>query len=1036
MSSQNLVFFLIILLGILTITVVSLVCAFQWRKHLNTYKNWFNTQPDPVIVLDQHQRILNINPAAERLTGLTNGKLTKQRYQDVFPNFAEKFKDFTAGKQEPLEIQLEVAGQTCWYQLHILPLRERNNHLTGTLVVLQDISKNKRLESALEASHELYRSVTEQADDGIAIIQNDLIVYVNSRILAMTGYLPGDMLYRSFEFFIPPEHVEEVRTKYVRRVEGETTPILFETTIKRQDGTSLPVEIKIGLMTFESKPAALAMIQDISRRKQAEKQLRLQSEAMQAAANALVITDISGTIEWVNPAFIKMTGYTFDEVKGQNPRLLKSGKHGQEFYRHLWETIKAGRVWKGELVNQRKDGKLYDEQMTIAPVKDESGEITYFVAVKENITERKRAEKALRRSEHQFRELVWNTPVPMKVYGNDHTLILVNWRFTMIFGYRAEEIPTIEHWWTLAFPDETLRRQIKEEWLDLFKRGPVESSGYKPIEAEVTCKDGTIRDVRFSLVPLEDKYIVTLMDRTKQKRAERHLRQRARHSLLLNEITLSALKTNDLEILCQGLADRLGELLDADGCYIVLWDVVNQQAVPMAAYGPMRNTYRTIARPAEGEPTLTEAVLRTGRAIAVEDVFNSPYTSARIATKFPTRSMLGLPLIANLQKLGAALISYENSHAFTRDEIERGEQAAAQIALAIAKVKLFESEREKHQLARALVEISTLLSTNLNVKELLTRMLELIQRVVPYDAGNVFVIEEGQTKVLFTRGYNRFGKELDEIVLGMEFEIANTPNLRKVVETSRPVIIPDTAADPDWIRHKTADYYRSWAGVPIHINRRVIAIFSLEKQEPNFFRQEHVERLAAFAGQVAIVLENARLFEEIRQMAILDSLTGAFTRRHILDSAIQETERAYRYGHAMCGIMLDIDHFKKTNDSYGHQAGDLVLQEVIAACMENLRKFDLIGRYGGEEFLILLPETELSDAFVIAERIRDQIEKIEVESENGTASVTVSMGVSSLEMNTGYSSDELLKHLIYQADQALYKAKELGRNRVEQHPMH
>src|SRR3970282_333868 len=99
MSSQNLVFFLIILLGILTITVVSLVCAFQWRKYLNTYKNWFNTQPDPVIVLDQHQRILNINPAAERLTGLTNGKLTKQRYQDVFPTFAEKFKDFTAGKQ-------------------------------------------------------------------------------------------------------------------------------------------------------------------------------------------------------------------------------------------------------------------------------------------------------------------------------------------------------------------------------------------------------------------------------------------------------------------------------------------------------------------------------------------------------------------------------------------------------------------------------------------------------------------------------------------------------------------------------------------------------------------------------------------------------------------------------------------------------------------------------------------------------------------------------------------------------------------------
>ena len=139
-------------------------------------------------------------------------------------------------------------------------------------------------------------------------------------------------------------------------------------------------------------------------RRRVEATLRLQSSALESAANAMMITDREGCITWVNPAFTRLTGYVPDEVLGQNPRLLKSGVHSDSLYRDLWETILSGQVWHGEIVNRRKDGGLYREEMTITPVLDEHGEIGHFIAVKQDITERKRAEETAREAQQQLAE--------------------------------------------------------------------------------------------------------------------------------------------------------------------------------------------------------------------------------------------------------------------------------------------------------------------------------------------------------------------------------------------------------------------------------------------------------------------------------------------------------------------------------------------------------------------------------------------------------------------------------------------------------
>ena len=153
----------------------------------------------------------------------------------------------------------------------------------------------------------------------------------------------------------------------------------------KQNTTRLPLAVRSSLSLRETREARLA----------AESQTRLQAAALEAAANGIVITDTRGKILWVNPAFCAMTGYSATEVRGRNPKILKSGIQREAFYRQLWETISAGRVWTGEILNRRKDGRVYIEEMTINPVRTGGKEITHYVAVKQDISARKKQEEEI-----------------------------------------------------------------------------------------------------------------------------------------------------------------------------------------------------------------------------------------------------------------------------------------------------------------------------------------------------------------------------------------------------------------------------------------------------------------------------------------------------------------------------------------------------------------------------------------------------------------------------------------------------------------
>ena len=179
------------------------------------------------------------------------------------------------------------------------------------------------------------------------------------------------------------------------------------------------------------------------------------------------------------------------------------------------------------------------------------------------------------------------------------------------------------------------------------------------------------------------------------------------------------------------------------------------------------------------------------------------------------------------------------------------------------------------------------------------------------------------------------------------------------------------------------------------------------------------------------IAERLRAEEALRRLATLDPLTGILNRRHLFTLGEREFKRARRYGHPLSAIMVDLDHFKRVNDTHGHACGDQVLIRFCRACQRKLREIDVFARYGGEEFVILLPDTDLTTSTLIAERLRAMVEETPPDTEVGAIPITISLGVSSME---GNPPPQTLDDLINYADQALYTSKEKGRNRVSTWP--
>jgi diguanylate cyclase (GGDEF)-like protein/PAS domain S-box-containing protein len=251
-------------------------------------------------------------------------------------------------------------------------------------------------------------------------------------------------------------------------------------------------------------------------------------------------------------------------------------------------------------------------------------------------------------------------------------------------------------------------------------------------------------------------------------------------------------------------------------------------------------------------------------------------------------------------------------------------------------------------------------------------------------------------------------------------------------ETGAPLLVNDYHSWPGRKREYDSLPSRALVGAPIRWGEELLGIIDTMAYLPHQYTQTDLDVLGMFAAQAALAIRNARLYRKIEQISATDELTDLFNRRGFFQLGEREFERALRFGRPLAALMLDIDHFKRVNDTYGHPIGDLVLRALADCLRQSTRGIDVAGRYGGEEFTLLLPETDHPVAIQIAERLRQSIADLSIPIRRGKGNpapvdirINVSIGVAFMQQDIPN-----LSVLIDHADQALYGAKNSGRNCV------
>lgn len=611
----------------------------------------------------------------------------------------------------------------------------------------------------------------------------------------------------------------------------------------------------------------------------------LQSAVLEATQIAIVVTDSSGCILWLNRAYTQLSGQTYNEAVNQNINKLISDAQNPTASQKILETIQTGQAWQGNVVNQRKDGNSFIVEQTITPVKDDGGAIAFFVVFKQEVTHPKENEKHLSR---QMDEL------------------------------------TVLHTITQAGAEAVSIQALLEK---------------------------TIRAVNERLYPNLDVG-VGLVDE----------------------------KSNSFQI------------------YVNLLGKLHTLSLPI-------------------DQGISGQVLSTGNPIRLRDVRANP---AFVAINQSVRSELCVPLKAGDHIFGVLNVESPQTDAFDENDEQILATLAGQLAIAIERMRLYQKLLRTTEKQSVMYRVSQEISIGLELESVYQSIHRAVKQLMPCEDFLIALLDEEHQEI-----QGVYMVELD--IRLPEVRFSSSQGLcANVVSTGHSIKYDDFSTDHPDLRSMQIgkDRVRSGIFVPLKYKGKAIGVLSAQSYQTNAYTTEDEHILELLASQAAIAIENARLFSDIQELATHDPLTYVYNRRHFFKLANREVERAKRYHQPLSVILFDIDHFKRINDTYGHPTGDRVLQKIAQRCRAILRELDIIGRYGGDEFIILMPSTELTNAAIAAERVRQGVLQENIDAGNGP--LTISLGVAAYNENCN-SIDTLLAH----ADKALYSAKSSGRNRVK-----
>lgn len=775
------------------------------------FRTVFNHSGIGIAIVNTHRHFLIANQALCRFLGYEENELQGDIIRQIthpadFVNDQQYFQELIAGKRSIYEIEkryIHKNGQVIWGRLTVSSVQIDASEDPFFIALVADINDQKQAQEALHNERLYFEQLFETAPVGIVLLDNDdICIDCNSEFTRLFQYTKNDAVGKPINELIVPADLKEEASGISNFIAGGKE-FYHESIRKRKDGSNIPVAI-IGKPVFAEtgQVAIYGIYQDISERKKAEKELQRRLAFQECAVRvssrfaatenpdkaidesladigSLAQSDraylfqlsndrqkLSNSHEWCAPGINAQIENLQNLPVDILPRWTQNFREGKnviienvaqlptenDFEREFLEAQDIKSVMAIPLFIRNEFSGFIGFDYVKRFIEWSDSDLAILKVASEIIAyaiERKTVREALLYERDLLQALMDNIPDTIYFKDTESRFIRINRAQAGVLGIGNIEDAIGKT--DFDFFEKEHAQEAFEDEQKIIQEG-------KPVIGKLehfNTQDGW-KWMSATKVPIKDqgKDIIGLVgvshDVTRQKVAEDALRSSEQFLLRLSEITNLALKATNVPDLFQLLADQVHILLSSDISFITLWDEENQRTIPMAASGlisKMHIDYEILP----GELTMTEAVIKVGKPIVEEDMENSKYVSRRIASLFPTKSLLALPLIVDDVRLGAVLIGFSRHHVFTKEEIEYGTLAANQIALIVSKTKMLEQlVRNQKELIRINAEKDKLFS------------------VIAHDLRSPFTSFLGLTEIMTDESTQLSTEEMREFALAIQ----------------------------------------------------------------------------------------------------------------------------------------------------------------------------------------------------------------------------------------------------------------------------
>ena len=949
----------------------------------------FESIEDSIIIIDPEGRVLDANEAAIRLAGFKDKTqviginafdiISSKDRARVMKAFRERLAGHSQRNTE-CAIRQKRGKKEILVDITASPLRDTSGKLIGYIAVLRDITERKRIENALHASEEKLRLTFESIKESISI--SDLegrIVMANEASLRMSGYTRKEELIgrNGIEFIV--EKDRERAIEYMSRQMMENRGSAFSyCTLTDKNGNEYYCEISATtLPDANGNPVGfIAVVRDITERKLMEKALQESGEKLslifESIKDGIILIDMESNVVDVNEATVRMSGYIHkEELIGSSSLAFIAEKDRAHAIEDMARQLREGRESSLSYYTFiDKNGKEYPGEVSATMLPDINGHPAGYIAVVRDISERKRMEKALHESGEKLQLTLESIQDGIIVIDNDSNVVDANEATVRMSGYsRKEELIGQNALQWLAPKDRNLMRD------DLQHR--IEGHPKETMEYSIHPKDGRSLELELTASTLHDEdgkptgYIAVLRDVTKRKEAEEKLRE--------SEKKYKELVEQEKDVIFA---------IDVNGRFTTMNSAVATWGYnPSDLIGEHYSKYIPPDLTKKLEDDLSKPLRSSGEIVA--EAIGIDSEGKRHPIEF------------------SAMVIMENGkfngiRGIARDIAERK--------------RAEEALKQRNRELATLNKIAEAVSHPFGLNKVLRTALDSVLETMDFAGGSIWLVdpESSKLRLVASKGAK------DMLTAGSA--------LSKTIETGETASTAYNGKDKSGRSKKALkqndDEGKSIVSVPLKSKGETLGVLGVVGM--NAFTIDDMRLLETVGDQIAVAIENAQLLDRLNELSITDELTGLFNRRRLYEVLESEIDRTRRYGRCISLAMIDLDGFKKYNDKFGHANGDAILTDFAKLLTETLRRTDTAFRYGGDEFIVILPATNAERAKEVIERISKKwLKRLAAKLPLADIQLGFSAGIAQFPENTDTADG-----LVFLSDTALYHAKRGGKQKV------